>query len=208
MFKKIMIGALAAIVVTAIGFSVYNVLAKGTNPFAIGPAVTQNRTEQSQPGSAQAGQGQRQAGNGQQNAPGSGIPNPQNGLTEWITLQGVVSNYAAPNFTLTTSEGQAIAVQLGNLNYLSTLGLSLKDTDQVTLTGYYDPSGSFAVGTLTLDATGQTFTFRDESGRPAWRGNGGNGQGNGQGNGNGGGNGNRGGNSKGNGNGANSSGNL
>jgi hypothetical protein len=122
-------------------------------------------------------------------------------------VQGVVSNYAAPNFTLTTSDGQAIAVQLGNLNYLSTLGLSLKEGDSVTLTGYYDPSGSFAVGTLTLDNTGQTFTLRDESGRPAWRGNGGGGKGSGNGGGNGsqGGNGGRG---RGNGSSGNSTGNL
>jgi hypothetical protein len=211
MLKKILIGALAAIVITAIGFSVYNVLAKDTNRLAIEPVTTQSPTGQTQRGNGQAGQGQRQTGNGQENAPGYGIPNPQNGLTEWVTVQGVVSNYTAPNFTLTTTDGQAIAIQLGNLNYLSTLGLSLKDGDSVTLTGYYDSSGSFAVGTLTLDATGQTFTLRDEAGRPAWRGNGGRGQGSGNGSGNGGGNGNHGGNGgngKGNGSGANSTGNL
>jgi len=174
MFKKILIGALAAIVITAIGFSVYNVLAKGTNQSASAPVATQPPVEQGQQGS---GLGQQQ-GQGQGKGQGSGIPNSQNGLTEWTTVQGVVSNYAAPNFTLTTADGQVLAIQLGNLNYVNSLGLIMKDGDSITLTGFYDPSGAFAVGTLTLDATGQTFTLRDEYGRPAWRGGGGGSTGN------------------------------
>lgn len=129
-------------------------------------------------GNGQGGQGsQGRGGNGQgggrgqgRQGGGSGVPNPQNGLTEWVTLNGVVSSFAAPNLTLATDDGQTITVQLGSASYVSSIGLSLNEGDAVTLTGFYETDGTFAVGSITITATGQTFTLRDDLGRPAWRG--------------------------------------
>jgi hypothetical protein len=221
MLKKLIIGALSAIVVTAVGVSVYNALA-GSNPQIVtqgqpvaittqtttttaaqglgqgnGPAWQGNRNENqvatqetsqvSQAnlassslagqanGAAQGqGRGYRGGGRGGNNAnasqAGTGIPDPQNGFQEWVTLSGIVSNYIPPNFTLLTSDGQSIEAQLGNLSYVTGLGLELQEGQQVSLTGYYDPSGSLAVGQITLADSGQTFDLRDELGRPMWAG--------------------------------------
>jgi hypothetical protein len=126
-------------------------------------------------GAAQGqGRGYRGGGRGGNNAnasqAGTGIPAPQNGFQEWVTLSGTVSSYVPPNFTLLTSDGQSIEAQLGNLSYVTSLGLELQEVQQVSLTGYYDPSGSLAVGQITLSDSGQTFELRDELGRPMWAG--------------------------------------
>lgn len=97
-------------------------------------------------------------------------PNPQNGMSELLTFTGTVSNVAAPNFTLTTSDGQTIPAQLGNLNYLTSIGLTLSEGETVTVVGYWDTSASFAVQQITLASTGQTYSLRDNLGRPLWRG--------------------------------------
>ncbi len=110
------------------------------------------------------GQGQRGAGAGA----GTGVPSPQNGLTDWQTLEGTVSALAAPNFTLVTADGQNIPVQLGNLSYVSKIGLNLVDGQQVTLVGAYETTGSLAIQSITVD--GQTYALRDATGRPLWAG--------------------------------------
>jgi hypothetical protein len=217
MFKKILIGALIAVVGSAIGFSVYRALA---NPSAKSNAV-QSKTAVAggaaasgialptapalgaAPGYGQAqgapydngtynnppyagGQGRRAGQGGATQSNGRGYrggrgnggaqggafaqPNPQNGMTELVTYQGLVSQYAAPNLTLITTDGQSIPAQLGNLSYLSQIGLTLNEGDAVTLTGFMDSSGALAVTSITLDATGQTFTLRDNLGRPLWGG--------------------------------------
>jgi len=221
MLKKLIVGALAAIVVTAVGVSVYNALA-GSIPQKTaqvqsaavttqattattaqglgqgnGPAWQSNKNENqvaiqetsqgsqanlansNQAGQGNGttqgqGQGYRGGGRGGNNAntsqAGTGIPAPQNGFQEWVTLSGTVSSYVPPNFTLLISDGQSIEAQLGNLSYVSSLGLELQEGQQVSLTGYYDPSGSLAVGQITLTDSGQTFELRDELGRPLWAG--------------------------------------
>jgi hypothetical protein len=172
MLKNIMISVLVVILLAAAGFSAYNVLASGQGT-AVQSASVQGNAAGGQGQGRMGGQGQGQgAGQGSRQQNGSGTPAPQNGFTTWTTYQGTVSSYAAPNFTLTTSDGQQLAVQLGNLNYVTSLGLELKDGDSVTLTGFQDPSGSIAVGTITLDASGQSYTLRTENGRPAWAGGG------------------------------------
>lgn len=221
MLKKIIIGALSAIVVTAVGVSAYNTLA-GPNPQPLGqaesaainlkvPAVAAAQgqgqgggpawqdTDNGSVDTAQAaslpsqtnlassnlagqanssvqgqGRGYRGGGRGGNSASapqaGTGIPAPQNGFQEWVTLSGTVSGYIPPNFTLLTADGHSIAAQLGNLSYVANLGLELHDGQPVSLTGYYDPSGSLAVGQITLTDNGQTFELRDELGRPMWAG--------------------------------------
>ena len=188
MKRNILISALAAILLLAVGFGVYTAIAGGGVRTALAAVTSQgNGTNWNGPsqgngngGGGQGrmggqGRGQGQGGGqgqGRGQANGSGVPNPQNGFTGYTTYQGTVSDYAAPNFTLITADGQKLPVQLGNLNYVANLGLTLKNGDKVTLTGFQDLSGSIAVGTITLDATGQTYTLRSETGRPLWAGGG------------------------------------
>jgi hypothetical protein len=89
---------------------------------------------------------------------------------EWLTFRGIVSGYAPPSFTLLSDDGQTISAQLGSQSYIASLGLKLNDGDTVTLTAYWDTSGSLAVGQNILDASGQAFVLRDDLGRPSWGG--------------------------------------
>jgi hypothetical protein len=119
------------------------------------------------------GQGSRGQGYGASRGAGTGtgVPDPQAAQNETLTLHGVVSNYAAPNFTLITDDGQSVAVQLGNQRFVSDLGIALQEGDVVTLVGFYETGDTFAASALTLDASGQTYTLRDQaSGRPLWAG--------------------------------------
>ena len=213
MLKTILISSLAAILVIAIGFSAYNVLA-GSQPQAIqqqvsaaqgagygaggqgagqGTAAQADVTAQANaatpavaadttaagaaPAVAQSAGGQgggfRRGQSGTQGATQSetGVPQPQNGMTSVVSYTGWVSAYAAPEFTLLTADGQAILVQLGNQGYAESLGLTLQDGEEVTVTGFIDSSGALAVTSITLQSTGQTYTLRDSAtGRPSWAG--------------------------------------
>ena len=239
MIKNLIIGTLAAILITAIGFSVYNVLAPGAGQETAQGAAplrevvaqqnqtgvqAQDQTQAAEPvaqadagalpqtaaalpqtaaqanvaqsvtgqvGAGQAGGGRGRRGqssdtqaqgggapaqNGAAPAqsgavqPGTGVPAPQNGLSEWITLHGVVSSFTPPSLVLILDDGQVITVEAGNQSFLSSLGVQFLGGEGVTVTGFYDQNGGFTVGTLTLDASGQSFSLRDELGRPAWRG--------------------------------------
>jgi hypothetical protein len=210
MLKKVLLGTLVLVVVAAVGMSIVNWWSNNGTALAAGIGQTWNGTNGTpQPGMGQGmGQGQRrgqgqggQGGQGQRSGQGQGGQGqggfsgvPQNGFTGYTTYQGTVSSYAAPNFTLVTADGQKLAVELGSLNYINSLGLNLKDGDAVTVSAFTGPNGILTVGKITLDATGQTYTLRSDQGRPMWagggggNGHGGNGGGNGGG-GNGGGNG-------------------
>lgn len=124
----------------------------------------------------QQGQGQMQArGRGQQGGGGSAargiaVPDPQNDLQEWVILEGTLGSYTAPDFTLLTADGQAIAGQLGNLNYLSNQGLTLAVGDRLQIVGFWESSGALAVGQITQLDSGITIQLRDDLGRPSWRG--------------------------------------
>jgi hypothetical protein len=103
------------------------------------------------------------------NQGGTAVPDPQNGFTGWETYSGTVSQYTAPNFILITAAGESIPAQLGNLSYITSLGLQLFDGDWVTVNGYWETSGSLAIAEITL-ADGSSFTLRDAYGRPLWGG--------------------------------------
>jgi hypothetical protein len=128
-------------------------------------------------GNQNQGQGQGQTrgrgGNrGQAGSSGANQPAQQNGFQEWVTLQGVVSEYLAPDFTLLLADGQIIQAQLGNISFVESLGLNLKVGESVSVMGFYDPEGGFAVGQITLQSSGETFILRNDQGRPAWAGGG------------------------------------
>ncbi|MBE9524498.1 MAG: hypothetical protein IMY76_05330 [Chloroflexi bacterium] len=139
-----------------------------------GDALNQGQGQDTQ-GQGTQGQGNRgngKGGNGNRGASrgNDANANPQNGLIEWITLHGTVSNYSAPYFTLISDDGEMISAQLGDLVFVEELGLTLQDGDKVSITGYWDASSGFAVGTITLDASGESFRLRDDLGRPLWSG--------------------------------------
>ena len=225
MVKTIIISGLAAVLVIAIGFSAFNVLA-GSQPEAqqaapaaevvlnspgvseagqqanvqadaAGQPVVQAQAAApdaslpadtalqagaqgagGQGGGYRGGQGGGQGGGNRRSQAGTGgaqgttgIPQPQNGMTGLVTYSGTVSAYGMPQFTLLTSDGQAILTQLGNQSYVASLGLALQDGDAVTVTGFIDASGALAVTSITVQSTGVTYTLRDvASGRPAWAG--------------------------------------
>jgi hypothetical protein len=214
MIKTILISILAAILVIAVGFSVYNVLAApqpqaakqqaqtaqgagydangqisgqgatpqagtGTQSAALAEAVEPGAaTDSTDPAFAQRAGAQGAGGQGNGNRRGqsgtqggAGVPQPQNGMTGIVTYTGQVSAYAAPEFTLLTTDGRAILVQLGNQGYAEGLGLALQDGEEVTVIGFIDSSGALAVASITIQSTGQTFTLRDgTTGRPSWAG--------------------------------------
>lgn len=231
MVKTILISSLAALLVIAIGFSAYNVLAdtqaEGRQAEPVLENAVQNTeaaatsqetivradaadqagvpAEVAQPGEnlsadavyANGGQGAGGQGSGGQGGGYRGgqnggqaggnrrsqtatvggaqgtteIPTAQNGMTGLVTYSGTVSAYVLPQFTLLTSDGQAILAQLGNQSYVASLGLVLQDGDAVTVTGFVDSSGALAVTSITNLSTGATYTLRDgTSGRPAWAG--------------------------------------
>lgn len=100
----------------------------------------------------------------------AGMPDPQNGLTEWLSFHGMVSDYSPPSLTLVTDDGQYLVVELGNTNYVANLGLNLENGAGVSGIGFYDTNGGLTVGQITIDASGETFTLRDDTGRPLWAG--------------------------------------
>ncbi|MBN1667842.1 MAG: hypothetical protein JW862_12165 [Anaerolineales bacterium] len=120
-------------------------------------------------GSGRGNRWQSTLENANGNQGGTAEPDPQNGFTGWVTYSGTVSQYTAPNFILTTAAGESIPAQLGNLSYVTSLGLQLVDGDWVTVNGYWETSGSLAIAQITL-ADGSSFTLRDAYGRPLWGG--------------------------------------
>ena len=127
-----------------------------------------------QAGVSGQGRGNRFGGGGQGrqsqsgSADGSAVPAPQNGFTDWISLDGSVSQVEYPTFVLTTTDGQTIPASVGNLNYATNLGIDLSDGETVSVIGYWDIDGTFAIGSLMAD--GQTYSLRDDYGRPLWSG--------------------------------------
>ncbi len=192
MIKKVLVMILASIVVTAVGASALNGMgaesvSAAENPAAVSqPAAAVNAAEpstvadavgnlfsglvgapESAAPSAQAGQASQWHG---ENGAGTGEPAPQNGLSEWLTLQGVVSAYSGNRLTLLVDGGQPVSVELGSLNYINSLGIALQDGMEITVIGFWDMNGGFSLRSLTVDATGLTFEFRDDFGRPLWSG--------------------------------------
>lgn len=134
-----------------------------------GDQATLQGSQSGTPGGRGRGRG-RAAETSPGQSTGQVAPDPQNGFQEWQTFQGTIGDYAAPNFTLILEDGTSIPAQLGNLSFVDSLGLVLQPDQVVTVTGYYDPSGSLAVGQITLESSGETFTLRDDLGRPVWGG--------------------------------------
>ncbi len=90
---------------------------------------------------------------------------------EVTTLRGTVSGYDQRGLTITTDEGQSFFVELGNSRYNRSIGFSPQVGERVTVQAFIPGSqDSYSAITVTLEGTGQTYTFRDALGNPLWAG--------------------------------------
>ena len=128
-----------------------------------------------QGGNGMNGQGQGNGGQGNSNANGSGIP--QANVTGASTVHGTVVSFDQMGLSLTLDDGSALYVQLGNSRYSQSIGFAPQVGETVTVYGFNGDQGLFSAITVTLDGTGQVYSFRSETGQPLWAG--GNGKGNG-----------------------------
>lgn len=198
MLRNLLVGILAATLVVALGTAAYNVISAQAQGGIAAPLAGNGRgngngngngTPQATPVWAGAGQTpvavqsqtQTQFGNGHQGAPGqsngSGVPQvqAQASLANVSTVRGTVSAYAYGTLTIVTEDGQTMGIQLGNQRYVASLGLNPQAGQVVTVTGFPGDQGLFTATQIVM-ADGTTYTFRQETGRPAWAG--GNGKGN------------------------------
>ena len=82
--------------------------------------------------------------------------------------------------SITADDGQALYVDTGNMRYSQSLGFAPQIGEGVTVLMFMSDQGTNSAISVTMDATGMTYTFRSETGQPLWAG--GNGKGNGRGN--------------------------
>lgn len=116
-------------------------------------------------------------GQGQGQSAGTGIP--QASITGATTVHGTVVSYDLTGMSITLDDGTALYVQLGNSRYNQSIGFAPQIGEGVTVYGFTGDQSLFSAITVTLDSTGQVYTFRTETGQPLWAG--GNGKGNGNG---------------------------
>jgi hypothetical protein len=121
-------------------------------------------------------------GGGQGGGNGLGSGSGQANIAGATTVHGTVVSFDQMGLSLTLDDGSAFYVQLGNSRYSQSIGFAPQVGDGITVNGFPGDQGLYSAITVTLDSTAQTYSFRDETGRPLWAG--GNGKGNG-GNGNG-----------------------
>jgi len=181
MFKKVLLGMLAVVVIGAVVVGVVDALT-GKSVAAQGIAAQGAVQTQSVAGNGQGqGQGYRggqgtsngAGGQGQTTNPNPGTP--QANITQTVTIAGVVQSFDGVGISVTTADGAPLWVQLGQSRYVSAQGAVYNVGDHVTATGFYE-NGQFQASSVVNDTTDQTLTLRDTNGRPLWAG-GGNGNG-------------------------------
>jgi hypothetical protein len=120
--------------------------------------------------------GQGNAAAGSQSAT-NGVP--QADVTGATTVHGTVVSFDQMGLSLTLDDGSALYVQLGNSRYSQSIGFAPQVGETVTVYGFNGDQDLFSAITVTLDSTGQVYSFRSETGQPLWSGGNGNGKGNG-----------------------------
>lgn len=124
-------------------------------------------------GNGNGGQGNgRNSGNQSSN---NGVP--QANITGATTVHGTIVSFDLTGLSLTLDDGQAFYVQLGNSRYSQSIGFAPQAGEGVTVNGFPGDQGLYSAITVTLDGTGQVYSFRNATGQPLWAG--GNGKGNG-----------------------------
>lgn len=123
--------------------------------------------------------GENGQGNGGQGSATSGTGLPQANISGTSTVHGVVVSVDLTGLSLTLDDGTALYVQLGNSSYNQSIGFAPLAGESVTVLGFPGDQGLFSAISVTLDASGVTYSFRSETGQPLWSGGKGNGRGNG-----------------------------
>lgn len=127
----------------------------------------------------QGGTSAGQNGNGGARNAGQNYSNQASMLSsELLNYRGEVVAYEYGTLTLLTDEGVSLGISTGNQNYSLSIGFLPQIGDIVLVTGYIGPEGLVSAATITIENTGEIFTFRSTAGRPNWAG--GNGKGGGQ----------------------------
>jgi hypothetical protein len=125
------------------------------------------------PGNRGQAYGKGQTGNVSQSGygDGTGVPNPQANVSEWLTFGGEVVSVDMTSLTLQTDDGQVLSVQLGPEWFWSGQGVSLVPGEHVTVLGF-EENGQFQVGQIIPESSGTALQLRDSDGRPLWAGRG------------------------------------
>ncbi|MBE0671603.1 MAG: DUF2202 domain-containing protein [Anaerolineales bacterium] len=116
-----------------------------------------------------------QGGQSAQGQVGGGVP--QANIAGASTVHGVINSYDGMGISITTDDGQVLYVDTGNPRYSQSVGFAPQIGEGVTVVMFPDDQGSNSAISVTMDATGMTYTFRNATGQPLW--SGGNGKGNG-----------------------------
>ncbi|HNF94680.1 MAG TPA: DUF2202 domain-containing protein, partial [Anaerolineales bacterium] len=122
------------------------------------------------------GGGNAQAGGAGQGQVGSGVP--QAKVAGAVTVHGTVNSYDGMGISFTADDGQVLYVDTGNMRYSQSLGFAPVAGDGMTVVMFLGDQGTNSAISVTMDATGMVYTFRNETGQPLWAG--GNGKGNGK----------------------------
>ncbi len=201
MFKTIFISLLSTILLIALGVGAYSTLsstngstftAETQDLTAVAQAAENNPAsgsdssavpsidhfaDGSTPFAAQGntvGQGYR----GGRNASPSGNqpaaqnnPSPQADLSQMVTLEGSVVKYEYGTLTLSTENGEVVAIQLGNQNYLRSINFVPVQGENLTVIAFPGEQGLLTAVSITRMSDGSVYNLRDNTiGRPLWAG--------------------------------------
>jgi hypothetical protein len=90
---------------------------------------------------------------------------------EVVILHGSISGYDGRGLTITADDGGAVYIELGNFRYNRSIGFAPQLGEQVTAQAFISGNKTtYSAITVTLESTGQVFTFRDTLGNPLWAG--------------------------------------
>jgi hypothetical protein len=89
-------------------------------------------------------------------------------IENWIEVPATVQSVEDILIVLVLEDGTLINVEGRQLAFLVESGIVLEAGDVVTLDGFFDVNGFFAIGELTLDET--SVTLRSDAGLPLWAG--------------------------------------
>lgn len=175
MFKKIAVGGLIAILVGALALGAYDLIqgdsvqayrgASGST--GVGEAAGNGQGNGKGNGSSEVGSRGSRIG-GQAENSGSGQPEPQATVDEWITVSGVVESIDTTGLTLETADG-TLVVELGPEQFWTGQDVTVEPGDAVEVLGFYEGE-AFVAGDILLTATGEQIMLRDPDGRPLWAG--------------------------------------
>jgi len=131
-------------------------------------AFPQNATGRGQGGQGTGG-GARGAGGQSGLAESGGYPQVE--VAEWVTLQGTVESVSVDEALIAASTGETIILDGRAWSFAQEAGFSIQTGEEVSLTGFYE-EGEFEIGLVEDLTSGQSIQLREQSGRPAWAGNG------------------------------------